>query len=348
MAKRSPYQVDTIARGLDHPWAVALLPAGDFLVTERPGTLRRVSVGGGISDPLSGVPEVVAEDQGGLLDLVLAPDFETSRTLYLTYSEPGPRRRSGTTAARARLAPDGASLDDLTVIFRQEPKAEEGYHFGSRIVFRADGTLFITTGERFLFDPAQDLATHLGKIIRIRPDGTTPPDNPFVGVAGAKPEIWSYGHRNVQAAAIRPETGDLWIAEMGPAGGDELNRPEPGKNYGWPLVSWGRHYDGKRIPLPTTRPDLEDCIHHWTPVISPSGMCFYRGGLFPGWRGSVLIGSLSDDCVVRVTLRGNEYESEERIAIGARVRDVREASDGSVYVVTDEDDGALLRITPAA
>jgi glucose/arabinose dehydrogenase len=211
-------------------------------------------------------------------------------------------------------------------------------------VFSPGGKLFLTTGERFKFDPAQDLSNHLGMVVRINPDGTVPEDNPFVGQQDARDEIWSYGHRNIEAAAIQPDTGALWIAEMGPLGGDELNRPEAGRNYGWPVVSWGQHYDGTDIPDPPTQPRFADAVKHWTPVISPSGMVFYTGEMFPAWRGSALIGGLSSNGLVRVALDGAEVAGEERIPLGARIRDVEQAPDGAVYVLTDEDDGNVWRL----
>jgi aldose sugar dehydrogenase len=227
-----------------------------------------------------------------------------------------------------------------------QPKVEGPNHFGSRLVFAPDGKLFVTLGERFKFDPAQDLKSHLGKVVRINPDGSVPEDNPFVGKDDALPEIWSYGHRNVQGAAIHPETGKLWTIEFGPKGGDELNIPEPGKNYGWPVVSWGNHYDGKDIPDPPTHPEFTDAIHHWNPVISPSGMTFYTGDAFPSWKNELLIAGLSSQAIVRLTLEGQKVASENRIEMGARIRDVAQGPDGAIYAITDESDGQLLRLTP--
>ncbi|GAB6068418.1 PQQ-dependent sugar dehydrogenase [Methylothermus subterraneus] len=338
-----PIQVQTVVSGLEHPWGLAFLPDGRMLVTERPGRLKIVSPGGWL-EPLAGVPQVFAQGQGGLLDVALDPDFASNRRIYLAYSEPG-AGGAGTAVARARLGEKG--LEDLKVIFRQQPKASGGNHFGARLVFAPDGTLFVTLGERFQFDPAQDLSNHLGKIVRIRPDGSVPADNPFVGRPGARPEIWSYGHRNVQGAAIHPETGALWASEFGPAGGDELNWVEPGKNYGWPLVSWGKHYFGLDIPDPPTRPDLAPPVYYWTPSISPSGMSFYTGELFPAWRGNLLIGGLSSQALVRLVLKGREVIAEERIPMGARIRHVRQGPDGAVYLLTDQDNGQILRLVPA-
>jgi glucose/arabinose dehydrogenase len=342
-ARSEDLKLETLVRGLEHPWSLAFLPDGGMLVTERPGRLRAINSNGRISRPLRGVPAVFAEGQGGLLDIVLDPNFESNRLLYLSYAEPGPGGAS-TAVARGRLA-DG-TLEDMRVIFRQMPKVHGPNHFGGRLVFAPDGTLFVTLGERFKFEPAQDLSNHLGKIVRINPDGSVPADNPFVGRAGAKAEIWSYGHRNIEGAVLHPATGVLWIHEMGPLGGDELNIPRPGRNYGWPLVSWGRHYDGEDIPDPSTRPDLAGSVHQWTPVISPSGMAFYTGDMLPQWNGNLLIGGLSSRGIVRVMLDGDEFVGEKRLSLRARIRDVRQGPDGAVYALTDEDDGKLLRITP--
>jgi glucose/arabinose dehydrogenase len=317
-----------------------------MLVTEKAGRLRSVSKNGELSEPISGVPEVVAEGQGGLLDVALDPDFASNRLVYLSYSEAGEGGAS-TAVARGRLNDATTALDDVQVIFRQQPKVSGNNHFGSRLVFSRDGMLFVTLGERFKFDPAQDLSDHLGTIVRIHPDGSVPADNPFVDRGDAKPEIWSYGHRNVQGAALHPETGVLWIHEFGPRGGDELNISEAGRNYGWPLVSWGRHYTGQDIPDPPTRPDLAPSIYQWTPVISPSGMTFYTGEMFPEWRGNILIGGLSSEALVRLTLDGERITGEERIDMGERIRDVHQGNDGAVYLVTDTPKGEILRLTPA-
>lgn len=345
VTQAGPVEIQTFVKGLEHPWGLAFLPDGRMLVTERPGRLRLVSQGGWLSEPISGVPEVFVQGQGGLLDVALDPDFAANHLIYLSYAEPGAGGAS-TAVARARL--EGNSLKALKVIFRQQPKVRGGAHFGSRLVFARDGTLFITLGERFKFDPAQDLSSHLGKIVRIRPDGSVPSDNPFIGYPGAKPEIWSYGHRNVQGAAVHPQTGALWTTEFGPAGGDELNLIEPGKNYGWPLVSWGRHYFGLDIPDPPTRPDLAQPVYYWTPSISPSGMDFYTGDRFPTWRSNLLIGGLSSQALVRLTLDGQKVKAEERIPLGVRIRHVRQGPDGAVYLLTDEESGEILRLVPAA
>ena len=337
-------KVETVAGNLEHPWGLAFLPDGRMLVTERPGRLRIVAKEGAVSEPIAGVPVVQAEGQGGLLDVTLDPGFASNRLVYLCYAEPGEGGAS-TAVARGRLG-DGA-LRGVTVIFRQQPKVGGNNHFGCRLVFSPDGKLFVTLGERFKFEPAQDISDHLGTIVRINPDGSVPPDNPFVERTDAKPEIWSYGHRNVQGADIHTETGELWSLEFGPRGGDELNVPEPGGNYGWPLVSWGRHYSFIDIPDPPTRPDLAQSIYHWNPAISPSGMSFYMADVFPEWRGNLLIGGLSSEAMVRLVLDGQRVAHEERIAMNARIRHVRQGPDGAVYLLTDQDDGKILRLTPA-
>lgn len=336
-------RLDIVAAGLEHPWGLAFLPDGRMLVTERPGRLRIVSPKGELGPPVKGVPEVFAHGQGGLLDVALDPDFAANRRVYLSYAEPG-QGGASTAVARGRL--EGNALEDVQVIFRQEPKVEGGSHFGSRLVFARDGNLFITLGERFKFDPAQDLSNTIGKIVRIRPDGGVPPDNPFVDREGVPPAIWSYGHRNVQAAAIHPRTGALWAIEHGPRGGDELNIVEAGRNYGWPLVSWGRHYDLRNIPDPDTRPDLAQSIFQWTPVIAPSGMCFYTADLLPAWKGDLLVGGLVAKAVVRLEQDDKSAREVERIPLGARVRDVVQGPDGAVYALTDEKDGTIVRIGP--
>jgi len=335
--------VEELATGLNHPWGLAFLPDGRLLVTEREGRLRVLALDNKLSAPLQGVPEVYASGQGGLLDVALDPDFVANRIIYLSYSERGDGGASSV-FARGTLSDTGVS--GLKVIFRQEPKVSGGGHFGGRIVFSRQGHVFLTTGDRQKFDPAQDLGSHIGKIIRLNRDGSVPKDNPFVGRAGVKPEIWSYGHRNIQGAAIEPATGALWTIEFGPRGGDELNRPEPGKNYGWPLVSWGNHYDGEDIPDPPTRPDLVDAVKYWTPVISPSGMIFYNGAMFPQWKGNLLIAGLSSESLTRLKIEGGKVTEEERIAMGERIRDVEQGPDGSIYVATDDSDGSIWRLQP--
>jgi aldose sugar dehydrogenase len=338
-------KVETVAGGLEHPWGLAFLPDGRMLVTERAGRLRIVGPDGTKSDPVKGVPEVVAEGQGGLLDVALDPKFDENRLVYLSYAERGDGG-AGTAVARGKLGED--SLSDVEVIWRQKPKVEgRSLHFGSRLVFAQDGTLFITTGDRFEFAPAQDLSTSIGKILRINPDGSVPQDNPFMGQDGVLPEIYSYGHRHAQGAAIQPETGALWETEFGPLGGDELNLIAPGKDYGWPAVSWGKHYSGTEIPDPPTRPELTDAIKQWTPVISPSGITFYAADTIPGWKGNLLIAGLSSQGIVRLTVEGDKVTGEERIPLGARIRNVVQGPDGAVYALTDAGKGQILRLSPA-
>jgi glucose/arabinose dehydrogenase len=345
-----PINVETVAEGLKHPWGMAFLPDGRMLVTERIGTLRIVNPDGSISQPLSGVPEVAARGQGGLLDVALDPEFFSNKLIYLSYAEPGDGG-AGTAVARGRLA--GETLEDLKVIFQQTPKVKGSGHFGSRLTFAPDGTLFVTLGDRRKLDLVQDLSSHVGKIVRINPDGSVPQDNPFIGQKDAQPEIWSLGHRNVQSASIDPRTGKLWTLEFGPRGGDELNRPVPGENYGWPLVNWGSEYGGDNIPDPPTRPELADAVRHWTPVISPSGATFYTAEPVPGWTseaipawtGDLLVGGLSSQGIVRLRLKDEEVIDEEQISLRARIRNVVQGPDGAVYVLTDESNGKILRLT---
>jgi len=339
-----PIKVETIASGLENPWGLAFLPDGRMLVTERPGRLRIIAKDGAKSEPLKGVPELFAQGQGGLLDVKLDPGFASNGLVYLSYAEPG-EGGAGTAVARGKLGDGG--LDNVEVIFRQQPKVEGGNHFGGRLAFAPDGKLFVTLGERFKFTPAQDLSNDLGKIVRINPDGTVPQDNPFVGKAGARPEIWSYGHRNPQGAAIHPVTGKLWESEFGPKGGDEVNIPKAGKNYGWPAVSWGSNYDDTPIPPPPTHPEFTDAVAHWNPVISPSGIAFYTADAIPGWKGNLLLAGLSSQAIIRLALDGETVTGEERIPVGARIRDVVQGPDGAVYALTDAVDGSILKLSAA-
>jgi aldose sugar dehydrogenase len=340
-------EVTEVARGLEHPWSLAFLPDGRMLVTERAGRLRYVGRDGELSDPIAGVPEVVAEGQGGLLDVVLDPGFAGNSLVYLSYAEPGEGGRNGTAVARARL--DGSRLADLKVIFRQEPKFDSRHHFGSRLVFARDGSLFVTTGERnSQRDLAQDLGTHIGKVIRITTEGEPASGNPFAGRPGALPEVWSYGHRNIQGAALHPETGELWTHEHGPRGGDEINVARKGRNYGWPVITYGREYSGPAIGEGTKKEGMEQPLHYWVPSIAPSGMAFHSGKGFPAWKGQLFVGALVSRQLVRLEVAPEgKVLSEERIAIEGRVRDVREGPDGALYLLTDEDAGQLLRVTPA-
>jgi glucose/arabinose dehydrogenase len=343
----TPVAITMVASGLVHPWSLAFLADGRMLVTERPGRLRYVDAKGALSEPISGVPGVYAQRQGGLLDVVLDPDFAANSTIYLSYAEPGDGDTNGTAVARAKL--DGLQLTDVKVIFRQQPKIASGHHFGSRLVFARDGRLFVTLGERNKErDSAQDLGTHIGKIVRIEKDGAVPADNPFNGRKGARPEIWSYGHRNIQGAALHPETGKLWTHEHGPRGGDEINVAEPGRNYGWPVITFGREYHGPAIGEGTAKEGMEQPLHYWVPSIAPSGMAFHSGNAYPAWKGQLFVGALAAKQLVRLELDPDGgVRAEERITIGERVRDVREGPDGALYLLTDEDAGRLLRVVPA-
>ncbi len=345
-----PLRVTEIARGLEHPWSLAFLPDGRMLVTERPGRLRVASPDGRLSAPLAGVPTVVAQAQGGLLDVALGPAFARDRAVFLSFSDPAPGG-ARTAVARAEFV-DGAvpALRAARTSFAQRPAVRGGHHFGSRLVFARDGTLFATLGDRFGHrERAQALDDHLGKIVRIRADGSVPPDNPVVGRAGALPEIHSYGHRNVQGAALHPATGRLWTNEHGPQGGDEVNVERPGANYGWPVITSGREYvTGFRIGDGTERSDVVPPAWQWTPSIAPSGMAFCTGDRYPGWRGHLFVGSLKFRLLARLELDGERVVREERLLpdLGERVRDVREGPDGLLYLLTDEDNGRLLRLDP--
>ncbi|WP_018260326.1 PQQ-dependent sugar dehydrogenase [Methylobacterium sp. WSM2598] len=333
--------VETVAGGLEHPWGLAFLPDGRMLVTEKPGRLRIVSADGKVSPPIAGTPQPHVQ----FLDVALDPDFSENQLVYLSYVE---SRESGlaTVAGRGRLSTTGMMLEGFELIFRQQPTSPIEDHFGSRFAFTPDGKLFISTGDRDEPDSAQDLSTDMGKLIRVNPDGTVPADNPFVHRAGVRPEIWSYGHRNIEGLAIQPGTGVLWAGEFGPTGGDEINVPKPGCNYGWPLVSWGDHKDGRAIPRPPTRPDLTDAIYHWTPSVSFSGMTFYTGSAFPAWYGNLLLAGLASQALIRLTLAGARVTGEERIAMDARIRHVAQGRDGLLYLLTDEDQGRILRFKP--
>ena len=338
--------VETVAGGLAHPWALAFLPDGRILVTERPGRLRVVGRDGKLSAPLGGVPKVHAEGQGGLLDVALDPRFEENRLVYLSFAEPG-EGGAGTAVARGRLAE--GRLENVQVIYRQRPKVEGNGHFGSRLVFARDGKLFVTQGDRQGYrEQAQKPGSGLGKLVRINPDGSIPDDNPFVSRQGTLPEIYSLGHRSVQAAALHPETGRLWTVEHGARGGDELNQPEGGKNYGWPVITYGRDYSGASIGEGTAREGMEQPVYYWDPVIAPSGAVWYTGDRYPGWKGSLFIGSMQPGALVRLTLENGRVTAEERYLgeLGDRIRDVQQGPDGLLYLVTDEEDGRILRVVP--
>ena len=352
-----PVRAIPVAQGLENPWAVAFLPEGSFLVTERPGRLRVVEANGRLNPPVAGLPALAAGVQGGLLDVVLDRGFASNRTLYFCFSEPAPVGAAGnsTALARARLSEDRTRLEDVRVIFSQRPKVASSLHFGCRIVEgmkdgRPDGTLFLTLGERFQrMQDAQTLDNHHGKIVRIGKDGSVPKDNPFVGRSGALPEIWSYGHRNPQGATLGPD-GRLWMHEHGPQGGDEINLPQPGRNYGWPVITFGEQYGGGPIGAGiTAKAGMEPPLHHWTPSIAPSGMAFLTSDRYgPAWRGSLFVGSLKFQFLNRVELAGGQVVGEERLLtdLGERIRDVRQGPDGWLYVLTDNAKGRLLRLAP--
>jgi aldose sugar dehydrogenase len=343
--ERATIRVVTIATDLTHPWSLAFLPDARMLVTERPGRMRIVARDGVVGPPLANVPAVFARTQGGLLDVALDRRYAENRTIYFCFSEPAEGGAS-TAVARARLG--DTALESVRVIFRQQPRTGGGYHFGCRIVPAPDGTLFVTLGERFERDRAQDLGTHLGKVVRITTDGAPAPGNPFAKSASARPEIYSYGHRNPQGAALHPSTGRLWIHEHGARGGDEINLPEPGKNYGWPVITYGVDYSFARIGEGTAKPGMEQPVHYWDPSIAPSGMTFYSGERIAGWRGNLFVGALRAQALVRLELDGTKVVREERLlgALGERIRDVREGPDGLLYVLTDSSQGRILRIEP--
>ena len=356
---------------LEYPWGMAMLPDGRLLVTEKPGRLR-IWENGKLSEPVQGVPKVVYRatqfEQGGLLGVAIDPDFARNRFVYLSYVEPSEQQPPdigetgdirfadyldtsdnilrGGAVGRGRL--EGNALREFQVIWRQVPKTVGRGHFGHRLIFAPDGTLFITSGERMRFDPAQSLASNLGKVVRIHPDGSIPKDNPFAGKEGGRGEVWTYGHRNILAAAIDPSSGLFWAFEMGPLGGDEINLIQRGKNYGWPLVSNGDNYGGPSIPDHPTQKQFQEPVRTWTPVVSPSGAMFYTGALFTGWRGSALVGGLSSQALVRLTFDGERIVTEERIDLKRRIRDVIQAPDGAVLLIVDAKTGDLLRLTPAA
>ncbi len=348
--------VETVAGGLVHPWALAFLPDGNMLVTERPGRMRIVTRGGRLSPPLAGVPKVYVASQAGLQDVILANDFANSRNIFFCYVEP--YRGGGRIAvAHARLL-EGKRLVDGTpprliavkTIFRQQGPAGHGYNIGCRIVQARDGNLFVTLGDHFTAELAQQLDNHIGKIVRIKPDGGAPPDNPFVGKKGALPEIWAYGVRNPEGLAINPADGKLWAQEHGPKGGDEINIIEKGGNYGWPVVSFGVNYDGSPVGQGKQHhAGMVDPVWHWTPSIAPSGMTFYTGDLFPGWKGSLFNGALKFMLVSRLMLDGDKVVKEERMLQGLheRIRDVRQGPDGALYLLTDAAAGRILRVAPA-
>ena len=341
--------VETAASGLSFPWAIAFLPDGRMLVTERAGRLRIIAQDGKALPPVAGVPQVFARNQGGLHDVILDRDFAKNGTIYFCFALPM-NGGAQTALARARLVDGNAPrVDDVKVIFQQEGPPSTGLHFGCRIVQARDGNLFLTTGDHGGHrDQAQNLDNHLGKVIRVTPDGGVPPDNPFLKRTATKPEIWSYGHRNIQGAALHPESGRLWTHEHGARGGDEVNIPLAGRNYGWPVITWGIDYSGAKIGSGTHRDGMEQPIKYWVPSIAPSGMAFYTGSLFPNWRGSLFVGALAGQMLVRLDVSGETISKEERLLqnLRERIRDVRQGPDGALYLATDSNNGRILRVRP--
>ena len=347
-SERASFRVTSFATGLQHPWGAVFLPDGSMLVTERPGRLRRITPDGRVSAPLAGVPQVEAAGQGGLLDIALAPDFARSREVFLCQAaavEGGALTRLVT----ARLAPGNDGLTGLRRLLDAAPAQSSGrLHYGCRIAFGRDGHLYLSTGERNERARAQRLDDLAGKVIRLTRDGRVPEDNPFTGRQGVRPEIWSYGHRHPQGLAVNPWTGSLWEAEFGPRGGDEINIIRRGANYGWPVVSHGREYWGPRISRETAAQGIADPIHVWVPSVSPSGIAFYDGAAFPGWRGSLFVAALNEPGLVRLSTEGDRVTGEERLLMGlARMRQVAVGPDGRVYLLTDSPQGAVLRLDPA-
>ena len=343
---KASYRLTTLSRDLEQPWSLAFLPDGRILITERPGRLRLFANGRLERAPLSGVPKVYARSQAGLLDICLHPGFAQNRVLYLSYISDGPGGPV-TTAARAELADGG--LRNVTPIFEALPRRQGSLNLGSRVIFDRAGLMYVTCGDRFQMQQAQDLGDLAGKIVRLRDDGSVPTDNPFVGKAGARPEIFTWGNRNPQGLTLHPETGKIWEVEHGPRGGDELNILKAGANYGWPLATYGVNYDGSKITDHRSLPGMEDALRTWVPSISPCGLAFYTGDKFPGWKGSLFTGALSAYALFRIELDGERYRSEERLLEGRLpyIRDVRQGPDGLIYLVTHSDEGGLFRLEPA-
>ena len=353
------FQTTTVAKGLSFPWGMTFLPDGRMLVTEKAGALRIVGKDGTVSAPVAGTPAVFSNGQGGMLDVALDPAFASNHLVYLSFSEPRDGGKNNTAVARGKLV-EGPQphLDGLTVIYHQAPSFASPIHFGSRLAFARDGKLFVTQGERYFPEgqkQAQDLGSLLGKIVRINADGSVPKDNPFVGREGARPEIWSYGHRNIQAAAIHPQTGELWTVEFGPQGGDELNIVRKGRNYGWPTITYGVNYGPARAPITggeTQRPGMEQPLYYWDPVIAPSGLVIYTGALFPAWKGSLLIAGLQPQglpggAITRLTVKNEKVVGEERLDLPPTYwRDIRQGPDGAIYLLKGGPVGAILKLTP--
>ena len=347
--ERHTLSLETISEGLNHPWGIAFLPSGDMLVTERSGTLNIITQDGQ-KTPIQGTPEVVAKSQGGLLDVNIDPDYADNGWVYISYSEKDPKGGNGNSTAVMRGKIDGDKWTQGEVIFRQAPKYESNAHFGSRLVFSPEGHLFITLGERYSrMQDAQTLDNHHGKIVRIWPDGSIPKDNPFVGNDGALDEIWSYGHRNVQGAAIHPDTGELWTIEHGPQGGDEVNIPKAGKNYGWPTITYGEDYGGGEIGIGTHKEGMEQPFYYWLPSIATAGSVFYTGDKFPKWKGDLLVTALRGQTIARLDLEEGRVLHEERMledATSFRIRDIEQGPEGFLYILTDADSGQLIKLSP--
>ncbi|WP_299391825.1 PQQ-dependent sugar dehydrogenase [Pelagibius sp.] len=346
-SEQADFKVVPLTEGLDHPWGLAFLPDGGMLITERSGDLRLFKYGRLESGPVAGVPEVAARGQGGLLDVAVHPDFAENGLIYLSYAGPGEGGAS-TEVARGRL--DGMALQDVEVIFRATPKSGGTGHFGSRLVFDRDGKLFISLGDRRQIRESQNLENHIGTVIRLNDDGSVPEDNPFLSQAGALPEIFSYGHRNVQGMTLHPESGEIWSHEHGPRGGDELNLVKAGANYGWPVITYGIDYSGAIITDKTEAPGMEQPVVYWDPSIAPSGMAFYDGDKFPQWQGDLFIGALAHLHLRRLEMEGGQVVGQESLLTGLneRIRDVRNGPDGYLYVLTDSSNGQLLRLEPAS
>ena len=344
-------QVKTIAEGLENAWGMAFLPDDSMLVTERVGKMRIVSADGKLGEPLSGLPEIVARGQGGLLDVVLAPDFATSKKIYFSYSEPGEGSESKLNSTAVSFATlNGNTLENVTRVFSQQPKISSNNHFGSRLVWAPDGTLFITLGDRYSEkDQAQTLDNHQGKVVRINADGSVPKDNPFVNTKGALPEIWSYGHRNMQGAAINPLSKELWTGEHGPQGGDEINIDRAAKNYGWPVITYGENYGGGKIGEGTHKEGMEQPIYKWVPSIATAGFIFYTGDKFPQWKNNILLSSLREKTFVRLIVDGDKIVKEERLLnkeLDQRLRHVVQGPDGLVYLLSDESNSKIYQLSP--
>jgi len=351
-APPSAIKVEKVASGLVNPWSLQFLPDGRMLVTERPGRLRIIAKDGSKSEPIAGLPKVYASGQGGLLDIRLAKDFATSGTLFFSFAEPREGGTAGTSVGRGKLVLEGDAgrLEDVEVIYRQKPAIRASQHFGSRIVIDNAGALFVTTGDRgSQSDKAQDPDVPIGKVLRIATDGTAAPGNPRLdGKPGWAPEVWSIGHRNIQGAVLDPETGRLWTVEHGARGGDELNSPQAARNYGWPVISYGRHYSGQEIGVGTEKAGMEQPVYYWDPSIATSGLELYSGDLFPGWKGNLLVGGLAGAHMSRLVMENGMVVAEEKLLQerGDRIRDIRQGPDGAVYVLTDDSSGEILRLSP--